>query len=60
MINKLLVYLVNFQVVVKIRIQQVPISKIILQVNKWKECKVGWFRVHQQIVYNLRLNIVGN
>ena len=34
MINKLLVYLVNFQVVVKIRIQQVPISKIILQVNK--------------------------
>jgi hypothetical protein len=60
MINKASILLVNFQVIVKIRIQQVPINKIIPQVNKWNEFKMVWYRAHQQIVYNLRLNIAGN
>ena len=60
MINKPSVLLVNFQMAVKIKIQQVLINKITLLVSKWKEYKTIWFRAHQRIVYNLKLNIVGN
>ena len=60
MINKPSVLLVNFQISVKIKIQQVLINKITLLISKWKEYKTIWLRAHQRIVYNLKLNIVGN
>jgi hypothetical protein len=60
MINKPSVLLVNFQMAVKTRIQQVLINKITLLVSKWKEYKIIWFKAHQRIVYNLKLNIVEN
>lgn len=45
---------------VKTRIKQVQINKIILQVSKWDDnnYKLVWYRVHQQILYNQKLNIV--
>jgi len=45
---------------VKTKIQQVLINKITLLFSKWKKYKTIWFRAHQWIVYNLKLNIVGN